>query len=301
MSMTNKKFGVLLLLMVLFSFGAKAQLTTSVRLNEILVINEDNFMDDYGKRHAWIELYNNSAGTVDLRGCFLTNDKNNPKKYMIPKGDVLTKVPPRQHILFWVDNEPTRGTFHVNFAFNPNGENYLALYDSDGTTLIDEVTIPAGQKADVSYGLDVDGTGSWKILDKVTPSTNNVTLDSNEKIENFQKNDSWGIGMTITAMAVVFLGLLVLFLVFKQIGNAAMNASKRNAQKAAAADGQKVNENAGAESGEIFAAIAMALYELNDEHHDFESSILTIKKAQRNYSPWNSKVQTLRQTPTIKK
>ena len=57
--MTNKKFGVLLLLMVLFSFGAKAQLTTSVRLNEILVINEDNFMDDYGKRHAWIELYNN--------------------------------------------------------------------------------------------------------------------------------------------------------------------------------------------------------------------------------------------------
>ena len=299
--MTNKKFGVLLLLLALFSFGAKAQLTTSVRLNEILVINEDNFMDDYGKRHAWIELYNNSAGTVDLRGCFLTNDKNNPKKYMIPKGDVLTKVPPRQHILFWVDNEPTRGTFHVNFAFNPNGENYLALYDSDGTTLIDEVTIPAGQKADVSYGLDVDGTGNWKILDKVTPSTNNVTLDSNEKIENFQKNDSWGIGMTITAMAVVFLGLLVLFLVFKQIGNAAMNASKRNAQKAAAADGQKVNENAGAESGEIFAAIAMALYELNDEHHDFESSILTIKKAQRNYSPWNSKVLSLRQNPIIKK
>ena len=301
MSMTNKKFGVLLLLMVLFSFGAKAQLTTSVRLNEILVINEDNFMDDYGKRHAWIELYNNSAGTVDLRGCFLTNDNNNPKKYMIPKGDVLTKVAPRQHILFWVDNEPTRGTFHVNFAFNPNGENYLALYDSDGTTLIDEITIPAGQKADVSYGLDVDGTGSWKILDKVTPSTNNVTLDTNEKIENFQKNDSWGIGMTITAMAVVFLGLLVLFLVFKQIGNAAMNASKRNAQKAAAADGQKVSENAGAESGEIFAAIAMALYELNDEHHDFESSILTIKKAQRNYSPWNSKVLSLRQNPIIKK
>ena len=128
-----------------------------------------------------------------------------------------------------------------------------------------------------------------------------MTLDTNEKIENFQKNDSWGIGMTLTAMMVVFLGLLVLFLVFKQIGNAAMNASKRNAQKAAAADGQKVSENAGAESGEIFAAIAMALYELNDEHHDFESSILTIKKAQRNYSPWNSKVLSLRQNPIIKK
>lgn len=98
--MINKKIGVLLLLMVLFSMGAKAQLTTSVKLNEVLVVNEDNFVDDYGKRHPWFELFNNSAGTVDLRGCFLTNDKSNPRKYMIPKGDVLTKVPPRQHLLF---------------------------------------------------------------------------------------------------------------------------------------------------------------------------------------------------------
>ena len=33
--MINKKIGVLLLLMVLFSMGAKAQLTTSVKLNEV--------------------------------------------------------------------------------------------------------------------------------------------------------------------------------------------------------------------------------------------------------------------------
>ena len=299
--MTNKKFGILLLLMVLFSFGAKAQSVTSVKINEVLVINEDNYVDDFGKHQPWIELFNDSPGTVDLRGCYLTNEKGNPTKYMIPKGDVATKIPPRQHVVFWADGQPTRGTFHVNFALNPDGENDIALYDGDGKTLIDERIIPAGQKADVSCGLDVDGTGTWKVLDKVTPSTNNKTLDSNDKIENFQKNDSFGIGMTITAMAVVFLGLMVLYLVFKQVGNAAINASKRNAQKAAAADGQKANENAGSESGEVFAAIAMALYELNDDHHDLESSILTIKKAQRNYSPWNSKVLSLRQNPIIKK
>ncbi len=297
--MINKKIGVLLLLMVLFSMGAKAQLTTSVKLNEVLVVNEDNFVDDYGKRHPWFELFNNSAGTVDLRGCFLTNDKNNPKKYMIPKGDVLTKVPPRQHILFWADNAPTKGTFHVNFTFDPSKDNYLALYDSDGTTLIDEITILAGQRADISYGLDIDGTGKWAILDKVTPSTNNVTLDSNEKIENFQKNDSLGIGMTITAMAVVFIGLMILFLVFKQIGNAAIRASKRNAQKAAG-EGVTVSANAGQESGEIFAAIATALYEMSDDNHDIEHTVLTIRKVQRSYSPWSSKLYSLRQTPTKK-
>ena len=298
--MINKKIGVLLLLMVLFSMGAKSQLTTSVKINEVLVINEDNFVDDYGKRHPWLELFNNSAGTVDLGGCFLTDDKNNPRKYMIPKGDVLTKVPPRQHLLFWADNQPTKGTFHINFTFDPNKDNYLALYDSDGTTLIDEVTIPAGQKADVSCGLDIDGNGKWSILDKVTPSTNNVTLDSNEKIENFQKNDSWGIGMTVTAMAVVFLGLIVLYLVFKQIGNAAIKASKRNAQKAAAAEGSEVSANAGQESGEIFAAIATALYEMSDDNHDIENTVLTIRKVQRSYSPWSSKLYSLRQTPTKK-
>ena len=105
---------------------------------------------------------------------------------MIPKGDVLTKVPPRQHILFWADNEPSRGTFHTNFTLEPDKDNYIALYDSDGTTLIDEITIPAGQKADISYGLTLDGGDTWAVLPKVTPSTNNITLDSNEnwKISN---------------------------------------------------------------------------------------------------------------------
>ena len=52
--MINKKIGVLLLFALLVSFGAKAQRATSMRINEVLVINEDNFVDDYGKRHAWI-------------------------------------------------------------------------------------------------------------------------------------------------------------------------------------------------------------------------------------------------------
>lgn len=294
--MINRKTGFLLLLLSLVSINMMAQKTSSVKLNEVLVINEGNFVDDYGNRHPWLELYNNSPATVDLRGCFLTNDKNNPKKYMIPKGDVLTKVPPRQHALFWVDGEPQRGTFHLNFTFDPSKDNYLALYDSDGSSLIDEVVIPAGQIADTSYGLDMDGTGNWATLNKVTPSTNNVTLDSNEKIENFERNDEAGVGMTITAMAVVFIGLLCLFLIFKGIGKAAVNMSKRRAMKSAKS-GEAIADNAGEESGEIFAAIATALYEMSDDNHDIENTVLTIRKVQRSYSPWSSKIYTLRQNP----
>lgn len=71
--MINKKIGVLLLFALLISFGAKAQRATSMRINEVLVINEDNFVDDYGKRHGWIELFNTSAGTVNIAGCYLTD------------------------------------------------------------------------------------------------------------------------------------------------------------------------------------------------------------------------------------
>lgn len=292
--MINKKIGVLLLFVLLVSFGAKAQRATSMRINEVLVINDDNFVDDYGKRHPWLELYNTSAGSVNIAGCFLTDDKNNPTKYPIPKGDVKTIIAPRQHTLFWIDGEPSRGTFHVNFTFDPSKENYVALYDADGKTLIDEITIPASQKPDVSYGRVVDGQNEWAQLTKVTPDTNNLTLDSNEKIENFKKNDSLGIGMTITAMAVVFMGLLLLFLIFKQVGKAAIAASKRNAQKAGAPVNPESTEQI---SGEVFAAIATALYEMNDDNHDIENTVLTIRKVRRTYSPWSSKIYGLREVP----
>lgn len=292
--MIKKKLGVLLLFALLVSFGAKAQRPTSLRINEVLVINQDNFLDDYGKKHPWIEIFNTSAATVDMKGCFLTNDKNNPKKYMIPKGDVLTKIHPRQHALFWADNDPNRGTFHLNFTLDPTQDNYLALYDSDGKTLIDEITIPAGQAADISYGRSLDGAGNWKALSKVTPSTNNVTLDSNEKIDNFKQNDSLGIGMTITAMAVVFTGLLLLYLVFKQVGRLAISVSKRNTKKAGDAASMA---NPGEVSGEVFAAIATALYEFTEDVHDMENTVLTIRKVTRNYSPWSSKIYGLRELP----
>lgn len=288
-------WGVLFALLI--SFGVSAQRTTSLKLNEVLVINEDNFQDDYGKKSPWIEIYNNSAGTVDIAACYLTDDPNNPKKYMIPKGDVLTKIRPRQHTLFWADNNPSHGTFHLNFTLDPTKDNYLALYDSDGRTLIDEVVIPASQKADVSYGLSHDGTGEWTTFNKVTPSTNNITLDSNAKIDNFKENDPSGVGMTLTAMAVVFCGLMVLYLVFKFVGKTAIALSKKRAEMAARAAGGVEIADVSEASGEVFAAIATALHEAAEDVHDFEDTVLTIERVQRTYSPWSSKIYTLRKNP----
>lgn len=296
--MIKKKIGILVLFATLFSLGINAQRATSIRINEILVVNEDNYVDDYGKHSGWIELFNSSAGTVDLKGCYITNDKNNLTKYMIPKGDVLTKIRPRQHTLFFADNNPGRGTFHLNFVLDPYMDNYIAIVDADGKTLIDEVTVPAGQIADTSYGRLIDGEKEWAQLTKVTPSTNNLTLDSNEKIDNFKQNDSFGIGMTVSAMAVTFMGLLLLYLIFKQVGKISIAASKRNAKKAKTGAINAENDDlAGEEAGEVFAAIATALYEVTEDVHDLENTVLTIHKVTRNYSPWSSKLYGLREIP----
>ncbi|MDR3194353.1 MAG: lamin tail domain-containing protein [Tannerella sp.] len=291
MNIRRKGTGIALLLICCCASFVQGQRTANVRFNEVLVINEDNFVDDYGVRNGWIELYNNSPGTVNIGGCYLTNNREKREMYMIPKGDVLTKIPPRQHVLFWADNKPSRGTFHLSFTLDPNRENYLALYEADGKTLIDTITIPAGQRPNVSYGLVEDGSGPWKTLANVTPSSNNKILDTNDKIRNFQDKDAWGAGMTLTAMSVVFIGLMLLFLSFKYIGKTAVKASRRRS-KQSGGDGKHDQEPA---SGEVFAAIAAALHEVEEDVHDFENTVLTIRKVARNYSPWNSKIYGLRE------
>ena len=302
--MNKKRIGIFIALLAMVYMGLRAQSATSLRINEVLVVNDQNYQDDYGLHNAWIEIFNTSFASVNLEGCFLTNDKNNPTKYPIPKGDVLTLIKPRQHALFWADGMPNRGTFHVNFTLDPNKENYIALYDSNGKTLIDEVTIPAGQLADRSYAREKDGSANWVVKGEgehsyVTPSTNNMTIDKNPKIENFKKHDSIGIGMAIIAMSVVFIGLVLLYLSFKAVGNVAVRLGKKNAMKATGiTDKTEAKEkNLGSHTGEETAAIAMALHEYLNDAHDVEDMILTINKVKRTYSPWSSKIYTLRQTP----
>jgi hypothetical protein len=50
-------------------------------------------------------------------------------------------------------------------------------------------------------------------------------------------------------------------------------------------------------SDEEAAAIALAIHMYKIEMHDMESLTITLKKVSRIYSPWSSKIYTLRQNP----
>lgn len=303
----NKKFITLLLLCLIGVAGLSAQGRKGVCINEVMVQNDSNYVDDYGMRHAWVELFNSTYGTVNISSMYLTDDLANPRKYPIPRMDVNTKIPPRQHVVFWCDNEPNKGTFHVNFSLKPGQENKIYLFDSDGETLIDEVTVPATLPAGASFARKADGkkaandAEAWEVRDGsnekyITPSSNNVIIDKNEKIENFEKHDGTGVGMTVMAMSIVFLSLLILSLCFIGIGFFHAHSARRKKQAATGSVDDSKPLMAGLDSGEEIAAICMALHEhLN--MHDKEDFVLTINKVKRAYSPWNSKIYSLRELP----
>ena len=298
-------FFSLLLTLGLFS-SCKQDSESKLLLNEVLVDNKTNFQDDYGVHSAWIEIFNKSYGTADLAGCYLkhSSQAGDTAVYFIPKGDVQTKVAPRQHALFWADNKPNRGTFHTNFLLEADKENWIGLYDS-GRKLLDQITIPAGlRKADYSYARVDDAAAEWEVKDEspekyVTPSTNNKTLDKNVKMEKFQLHDSVGIGMSVTAMLVVFVGLILLYISFKFIGKASVRLRTTRAMKAKGITDREVAKEKmlGHAPGEVYAAIAMALHEMQSDVHDVEETVLTITRVKRSYSPWSSKIYTLRETP----
>lgn len=285
-----------------------AQGRRGLRINEVMVQNNSSVVDEYGRHVAWIELFNSTFAPLEISSVYLTTDPANPKMYSVPLGDAKTRLEKRQQVLFWADNMPSDGTFHTSFTLKPGTSNWIGLYDADGKTLIDEVTVPSNLAADASYARKVDGEGTgadaWEVRDGsaanlyVTPGSNNIIKDANSKVNIFRERDENGLGMTVMAMCIVFLALIVLCLCFNVISAVSAYFSKRNkvmsmGNKPA---GSIIESDAEHDTGEEIAAIVMALHEHLDAH-DRESAVLTINKVKRAYSPWSSKIYTLRRDP----
>lgn len=293
-----------------------AQSRSGLKINEVMVANETSMIDDFGDHGAWIELFNSTHAPMEIKSVYLTTDRENtplsnmksddPARrslvYAVPLGDVNTKIPKRQHIVFWADGKPTRGTFHTTITLDPDRENWIGLYDSNGLTLIDSVTVPVIPR-DHSWARSDDGTGLWELRngegDKyITPSSANLIREVNNKVEVFKENDKHGFALSAMAMGIVFCALMVLclaFLAINKIGARVTRVNKMKAQGMTPGETPR-EERPEHDSGEEIAAIVMALHEHLDAH-DTENAILTISKVRKSYSPWNSKIYSMRELP----
>ncbi len=123
------------------------------------------------------------------------------------------------------------------------------------------------------------------------------------RAELFRRQDPTGGIMAATAISVVLASLAMLFLIFKGIGilirkltaPRPVKAKEEEAEVAAA----PVTAVAEVE-GDVFAAIAVAIFQYSRDLHDVENTVLTINRGAKAYSPWSSKIYGLRQIPDKK-
>lgn len=302
MSMKNRIF--IIAAFLLCTLLMSAQNRSALRISEVMVENNTNIVDDYGEHVGWIELFNTNFAPIEISSIYLTTDPKQPKMYPVPLGDHNTKVGKRQSVIFYTDGNPTRGTFHTNFTLKPNQSNWIGIYDANGKTLIDSVTVPP-IAADASYAY-VNGPHGERVWETrngsteelyITPGGPNTIKDTNNKIDKFADQDPHGFAMAAMAMCIVFSALLILAVAFLIISKIGESISRKNKAKAHGVEIQSIAATEmGHDSGEEIAAITMALYQhLNA--HDQESAVLTINKVKRAYSPWSSKIYNMRVLP----
>ena len=287
-----------------------AQNVSDLIIAEILAQPDSTgLLDDYGRRSGWIELYNTSTGTVSYGGCFLTDDRNNLKKSLIPPTDLRTKLGPRQSVVFFASGNGHDGTFYAGFTLRPGSTIYLV--SNDGRTIVDSLAIPAqltaGQSV-VKKAIDLREKVFEAQADAAspTPGAPNKDPNSESKAQKMSRLDPHGFILAVTSISVVFCALAILWGLFNSLFSpkkpkASKDSKAPKVKKAPA--GSLSPEVAAAISlaleqelgGEVYAAIGLALDQyLNECVHDSESFVLTYRMQP---SAWNRKGQTFRQLP----
>lgn len=145
--------------------------TGQLLVNEVMADNDAAYPDpdESGAFEDWFEIYNPSSAAIDMSGMYLTDNLSNTTKWKVPAG---VTIPARGYLVFIADGETTQGSRHTSFSLSADGE-ALAIYATDGTTLIDSMTFST-QRTDVSLGRTTDGVASWSIFQPATPGASNA-------------------------------------------------------------------------------------------------------------------------------
>lgn len=158
-----------------------------------------------------------------------------------------------------------------------------------------ETVLPDGQTA-VSEAID-DNSEETNTIEESELTHKMLQAQKSEAAKTY---DKYGIGLTLVAMGIVLLALIVLSILFYCFGSfsSKLLTKRKKAAKAktATADSED-HEDHSLDSGETIAAIVAALSQHFSTDHDFEDTILTIRRMKKSYSPWNSKIYNMRHTP----
>jgi len=144
-------------------------------INEFMASNNNYTQDPQGQYDDWIEIYNYGTDAINAGGMYLTDNLSVPDKWRIPYGNsAVTTIPGGGYLLIWADNDITDTGLHSNFKLDAGGEQ-IALFDSDGSTLIDSVVFDE-QTGSISCGRYPDASDNWQLFGFPSPAGENVSV-----------------------------------------------------------------------------------------------------------------------------
>jgi len=139
-------------------------------INELMASNTKSLSDPQKEFDDWIELHNLSDHQIDLSGMYLSDKKENPKKWTFPEN---TTIPAGGYLILWADEDVEDAPgLHINFKLSIGGE-FVTFTDSDerGNRVLDSIEF-GKQKKDTPIGRFPDGTGDFRTM-RMTPGQKN--------------------------------------------------------------------------------------------------------------------------------
>ena len=163
-----------LIILFVISLNVNAQL----RINEILSVNSSVAYDpDFGEYSDFIELYNASNEAINLKNYSISDDTDNPAKFIFP--DYLLQA--QQYLIIWADGHNlnpgdtafseyknahiTVVAFHADFKISASGETIILI--SPQKQLIDKCILGV-QENDISYGRNPVNPQHWQYFSEVS-------------------------------------------------------------------------------------------------------------------------------------
>lgn len=144
-----------------------------IEITEYITHNKNSYYDSYGNYFDFIEIHNYGDDSYSLEGLYLSDNKDNLEKYMLP--DYIIEKDEYAVIHCTNSSQLYEDGIYINCGL---GDNDKEIIISDGNKIIDKVDI-VSLSDDVSYG-KVDK--EWYYFTTPTPG----------KINDTKKFKTWG-------------------------------------------------------------------------------------------------------------
>jgi hypothetical protein len=178
----------------------KQQGFNPVCINEVSGSN-NSFINEYGKKNDWVELYNTTDSPVDIEGMYLSDNLSKADKYKITKGNTnaSTVIPAHGYLLIWCDKlATTDAALHASFKVSGEG-GVLTLMAADKSWK-DELYYRA-HDANTTIGRYPDGCADVYEMSLATIANSNILTSYVVKTDQEELKKLTGVEQPMIASA----------------------------------------------------------------------------------------------------